>query len=243
MSDPPSLDPFPPRPHSRPTDEFQSSSSSTTNESLLAEQVSSLSIGPPASEQLSLPDTQLLSSPSSYAPSDLQPSPLAPSQNHDLPAIPPASPDPSMNSSSVISSAFPPTFESSYPATASSSSFGDYSTPSGSSQTVPAPPPLFHHSSSSQSTTSASNHANSTSSGGGIGIGIGTRTANGSAVFTGNYAREEPTTSAAAVPVEFDEGVLRALCDLDVSHSRLLAFLALFPDFFRKKKLRSKREK
>ncbi|GAA5993389.1 hypothetical protein JCM5350_002160 [Sporobolomyces pararoseus] len=221
MSDPPPSDPFPPRPQSR---------SATTT--LLSEPSSSLPVSSTTAETINV------SSPSSYAPSDLTPSPNLESQNHQLPAIPSSPPPPP---SSAVS---PDPLNTNYgrsllvEANSPSSLVGEYST---------NPPPHQSNSSSSAASTSyqslfpptaSSSSLNGgtpqSSGGGGIGIGISnsnnisttTRT-NSSSSSSYAYPQQQQSqyvedSTVPTVPVEFDEGVLRALCDLDCGLPLLL---------------------
>ena len=167
----------------------------TSNHLPPAPQTSNPSLSAPTHEQ-----SELLSSPSSAYTAELS------STQEQIPisarASPIPSPDPNSN----------PNLEN------------DYSNPLPSTSSVQSPPPpLAHHSSSSNSYTSQSNGQS------GIGIGItGTGAGNSThstqtqppihpnQIHSYRSERLSEDQQAPVVPIEFDEGVLRALCDLDV---------------------------
>jgi len=207
-------------PPSRPSDSLSSSTPSrqtsldphtaaTTTTTTTTTTSSSSFLAANSSPSLAESTGATLSSPSSYAPSELgAPSPN-PVQNQELPAIP-SSPDPSASTSTSSSSFATTSQQQLQQLQQNDTSFSIALSARDDNSTLP------FIESSYQSTSNGGGGGGGGGQGIGIGIG-GTRTTGHQGGYPSQqYYSQEDYPPPTTVPVEFDEGVLRALCDSDV---------------------------
>ncbi|GAA5933758.1 uncharacterized protein JCM15063_001410 [Sporobolomyces koalae] len=204
-------------PYSTTTDDYRQVSGDSAPNLYQPSSTSSLVPSPAATTY-----DRFLSSPSSYAPSELAipssnipltsaASPLssASNPNHELPALPLSPPALELSALDLQESA-------------NSSALGLLQDPLASSTSLSSAPAAVSPALAPAHAYSSSGYLSSAGTGTGTGIGIGIDTRTGAGSFMQSFGEDPASASAATVPTEFDEGVLRALCDLDCGLPLLL---------------------